>query len=65
MSGEVVVSKEDSRGEITATCKGGNASIERMLMSDWLKRIHPEGQVIAAAYRRRGGVKTYSLLYFA
>jgi len=46
MSGEVVVSKEDSRGEVTAACRGGNVSIERMLMSDWLKRIPPESQMI-------------------
>eukprot|EP00555_Chaetoceros_dichaeta_P009239 CAMPEP_0198259078 /NCGR_PEP_ID=MMETSP1447-20131203/8346_1 /TAXON_ID=420782 /ORGANISM="Chaetoceros dichaeta, Strain CCMP1751" /LENGTH=786 /DNA_ID=CAMNT_0043946359 /DNA_START=58 /DNA_END=2418 /DNA_ORIENTATION=+ len=46
ISGEVVVSKEHSRGEVTNACRGGNVSIEKMLMDDWLKRIPPESQMI-------------------
>lgn len=46
MSGEIVVSKEDSRNEIATACRGGTVSIERMLVNEWMKRIPPESQMI-------------------
>jgi len=46
ISGEVVVTMEDSRREVMTACRGGDVAIEKMLVEDWFQRIPPESQML-------------------
>ncbi len=47
ISGNVVVTKEQSRTDIMNACRGGDDSIERLFENNWLEKIPTESKVSA------------------
>ena len=45
ISGSIVATKEQARGEVVKASRGGDLAIEQLLENDWLERIPSESKV--------------------